>query len=661
MYIRLRRTLFLIAVGLGLVLPVALAQQKANNIGNFRMHTAAQMGIFGDLKNNGVMTQNVGDVHLNGRSLQTISGLKIPQFERVYLKNAQNLTLETAVLISDKFIFEIGLVYTPRNAPAISLHFLTDGHYENTGANRHVDGYVAKSGADSFYFPIGNGKRFRPAAVSKSDKGAEFVAAYFNTDPSTAILPLGAPFSRTNRAIDVPKVSDQEYWHIESNVPVRITLSWDPLSKIGILTDFDLQKLVVTGWNGQKWVNLGAVSRTGTVDSGQITSRYVSPDSFRIFTLAVGSTRCVAAVLNLGNDWAVCSNQSIKLHAGNGFQNYRWSNGSTDSTLIVNQSGTYWVEVRDGCGRLQTDSLRVSTKRRDVVNIDTAICVGQSVVVGGVTYSQSGSYRQNFTNTEGCDSTIAITIRNASTLVLTATNSTCYGRGDANIKILGNATGFNLLVNGTPKALSFLNKMGEGTYRIQLQSVGGCGIDTTVILAEPPYKRITIGRDTIHIPFGQSTVLSAKPVGNFVPIRWEWTPPQAVNCYTCPTVQTDLTYSTLLTVTAEDAQKCVSTASINVFIDKKDGLYIPNAFNPDREGYSVFGTEYVKTIHAMRIYDRWGELVFEAKDFKPDGTVNWDGTFRGTPLNTGAFVVMVDVEFKTGERKTLTSDLLLAR
>ena len=122
MYTRLRRTLFLIAVGLGLFLPLALAQQKANNIGDFRMHPAAQMGIFGDLENSGVMNENVGVVHINGRSLQTISGLKIPQFERVYLNNASNLTLETPVSISEKFIFQVGLVYTPRNTPSVFLN-----------------------------------------------------------------------------------------------------------------------------------------------------------------------------------------------------------------------------------------------------------------------------------------------------------------------------------------------------------------------------------------------------------------------------------------------------------------------------------------------------------------------------------------------------------
>jgi gliding motility-associated-like protein len=608
----LLRRIALLIIGFGLVLPFALAQEKANNFGNFRMHPNAQMGVFGDLKNNGVMNQNAGTVHLNGRALQTISGVKILQFERVYLKNANNLTLETPVYISEKFVFELGLVNTPRATPSVFLHFLEGAKHENAAATRHVDGYVAKSGMDSFYFPIGDGKRLCPAAISAPDTISDCFAAYFNHDPSATIFPVGAPFSRASHALDVPKISDREYWHIEGNRPVRITLAWDSLSKIGILTDNDINKLIVTAWDGAKWVSLGAVSITGNLDKGRITSRIVRPDSFRIFTLALGasSARCVAAVLDLGNDAATCNNQLIQLHAGTSFRNYLWNNGSTDSTLIVNRSGVYWVQVRDVCGNVQRDTITVMEKGSD--------------------------------------------------LQVATTNGTCYGRGDANIKIFGN-TSFDLFVNGKPKDFTFLSRMIEGTYRIQAQSASGCGIDTTVTLTEPPYNRITIGRDTIHIPYGKSGVLSAKPLGDFAPIRWEWTPSQAVNCPTCPTVQTDLTYSTLLTVSAEDAKGCISTASVSVLVDKKDGLYIPNAFNPDREGYTIFGTDNVKIVHSMRIYDRWGELIFQAKDFKPDGSVEWDGTFRGKPMQTGAFVVTIDVEFKTGERKSLSSDLLLAR
>lgn len=662
MYTTLRHIIFCIA-GLGLFLPLALAQDKGNNQGNFRMHPNAQMGVYGDLKNAGTMNQNAGLVLLNGQTLQTISGRNTIQFERVILHNASSLKLENTVQITEKFIFQIGLVYTPRNTPNISLQFMDNARHDSTNTYRHVDGYVAKSGKDSFYFPIGDGKRWCPAAISTPSVPTDFFAAYFNYDPSNTLLPLGAPFSRTSHALDVPKISDREYWHIEGKTSVRITLNWDEQSSVATLTDNDLKRLIVTGWDGQKWINLGAVSITGTLQRGRITSRMVQPDSFRVFTLALGanSARCVASTLALGNDIDACANASIRLHAGNDHRAYRWSDGSIDSTLSVNRSGTYWVEVSDRCGNMQRDTIIVIAKRSDVIRVDTAICGGQSIVIGNQTYSKSGTYTQNLINTEGCDSIVNITIKDASALKLATTNSTCYGRGDGSIKITGNATGFNLFVNGEQKAFSYLNRMLEGTYRIQLQSAGGCGIDTTVILTEPPYNRITIGRDTVHIVFGKNTTLTARPLGNFVPIRWEWTPPQAVSCYTCPTVQTDLNYSTLLTVIAEDAKGCLSSASIDVFVDKKDGLYIPNAFNPDREGYTVFGTDYVKIIHSMRIYDRWGELVFEGKAFKPDGSVTWDGSFRGKQMNTGAFVVTVDVEFRTGERKTISSDLLLAR
>jgi len=41
----------------------------------------------------------------------------------------------------------------------------------------------------------------------------------------------------------------------------------------------------------------------------------------------------------------------------------------------------------------------------------------------------------------------------------------------------------------------------------------------------------------------------------------------------------------------------------------------------------------------LRIYNRWGELVFESTDI--DGN-RWDGTFRGTLVNPGVYVYYIE-------------------
>ena len=43
----------------------------------------------------------------------------------------------------------------------------------------------------------------------------------------------------------------------------------------------------------------------------------------------------------------------------------------------------------------------------------------------------------------------------------------------------------------------------------------------------------------------------------------------------------------------------------------------------------------------MRIYDRWGQLVFEALDH----TQGWDGTFRGIAQPTGVYVWFAEYNF----------------
>jgi gliding motility-associated-like protein len=63
--------------------------------------------------------------------------------------------------------------------------------------------------------------------------------------------------------------------------------------------------------------------------------------------------------VQLPPDASICAGSSLLLDAGSGFQSYRWSDGSTRSTLLLRDTQDTWVEVRDGNGCRSRDTIRL--------------------------------------------------------------------------------------------------------------------------------------------------------------------------------------------------------------------------------------------------------------------------------------------------------------
>ena len=67
-----------------------------------------------------------------------------------------------------------------------------------------------------------------------------------------------------------------------------------------------------------------------------------------------------ANFIKVGNDTIICPGSNILLHAGPGYTSYLWSNGSTDSSLLIKAPGKYSVKVKDNCGRTGSDTILVT-------------------------------------------------------------------------------------------------------------------------------------------------------------------------------------------------------------------------------------------------------------------------------------------------------------
>ncbi|HMX41706.1 MAG TPA: hypothetical protein PKD78_15315, partial [Saprospiraceae bacterium] len=94
---------------------------------------------------------------------------------------------------------------------------------------------------------------------------------------------------------------------------------------------------------------------------------------------------------------------------GTGPYNYTWSTGSLLSSTFVGSAGTVTVTVTDARGCSKIASVPVPNGGTVRKNIAASICIGESWVVDGVAYIQSGNYTYQVPGTL-CDTTVYLSL-----------------------------------------------------------------------------------------------------------------------------------------------------------------------------------------------------------------------------------------------------------
>jgi gliding motility-associated-like protein len=104
-----------------------------------------------------------------------------------------------------------------------------------------------------------------------------------------------------------------------------------------------------------------------------------------------------------------------------------------------------------------------------------------------------------------------------------------------------------------------------------------------------------------------------------------------------------------VTLAVESIYGCVDTIRMPVVIEPLITFYVPNSFTPNQNGlndyYITYGVGIDESSFEIRIFDRWGKLMF----FSPDLYSGWDGREQGSdkicPEGTYAcFVSFLDVK-----------------
>jgi hypothetical protein len=312
---------------------------------------------------------------------------------------------------------------------------------------------------------------------------------------------------------------------------------------------------------------------------------------------------------------------------------------------VLQQAGTYVDTIEwASCTKILV-SIVTENPLPEVARLYT-FCNGDALLVDGILYPQTGVYRDTVAY-PGCDTVVVLTIQEAPHSFFEQQLLLCEG--------MAVQVGDNTYQT-------------DGNYVDTLTNHWGCD---SIVYSNLRFNNLSlsVSPDRITLEMGESMMLNGVLEALYPPSPlWYWSPSEALSCSDCPNPLLTAASSGWLTLFVEDTLSgCTTKDSIYLSVLPCKRIYIPNVFQPgtDNEngGFTLYAAACVRQIQKLHIYDRWGDLLFEARNFPPNAAqYGWKGSFGNQkPAPTGVYAYVFWVELFNGESQMLFGDVSLVR
>lgn len=369
-----------------------------------------------------------------------------------------------------------------------------------------------------------------------------------------------------------------------------------------------------------------------------------------------------------------------------------------DTTCDIKRQGIRFINLknRNGCDSIiqittffiPSDTTYISAKTcnismagRDTSIYSTSVCDSivftEIVFVSSDTlmildssclFSMSGIDSLYFMNAGGCDSIVYIQTEFIPLkLEFELDSISCYGRNDGSIDLRATRalqSPYSVLLNGVDQGQDdVISNLAAGQYQLYVRDARGCLTDTLYFnLDEPKPLSIDLGSDqeVKKNSLVKLNLASSKVLASII-----WSPGNLTQCNNCSEIDFIVTQDLWVYALAIDDRGCTGSDSVFIRIKKEENVFVPNVFSPNGDNINDFfyvqGTEE-SNVEILRIYDRWGNLIFETKNTKiNEPRAGWDGSFQGQKMNPGVYIYFAQIGLSSGETVILKGDLTLIR
>ena len=393
-----------------------------------------------------------------------------------------------------------------------------------------------------------------------------------------------------------------------------------------------------------------------------------------------------------GNDGTA----TITVMGGTAPYTYTWSDGQVGSTAVDLPAGVIQVTIQDanGCSlpsinitiNQPAESVSVTMSGTDPSCFDSGDGTITAVATGGTPSYQfdwsdgsvgptafnltAGTYQVTVTDQNGCFTISSYTLGRPDPVAgsFSSTATVCYGDANGTITVdtaFGGTGPYIYSLDGQNYQTSnIFPGLTGGLYEVFIQDINGCEFMDQVLVDEPFEIQVNLGSD-LTVILGDSTQLMPE-VNTSDTLLYSWSPVTFLNCLDCENPVVTPLETTIYTVMVADTNGCTATDEIEISVDKSRDVFIPNAFSPNGDAvndiFMIYSNQGVAQVRSFRIFDRWGEQMFEATNFSPnDPLFGWNGTFKGKTLNPAVFVYFAEVEFVDGVVLMYKGDVTLIK
>lgn len=389
---------------------------------------------------------------------------------------------------------------------------------------------------------------------------------------------------------------------------------------------------------------------------------------------------------------------------------YEWDfgNGQTSSTIYsptitYDTAGTYVVRliVTDSVCLL-TDTAEITIQVIDPIQLsvsnDTILCSSLPLTFTGNSFGTASSFVWSsditFTDTlnvSTSDSVLHVSPTQTTTYYLNASNAFCNKVDSVTAYFVGgslNVTGNDSLCLSDSTLLTATINVPNVTFNyswspssiltptpqpnqvwaqpsvsswVIVEAIGSNGCydkDSIFVTVGSISGSVSATANPPVIVPGTNSILTALPAG----YSYQWSPNLNLSNPTGQITNASPPATTYYTVSVTDGI-CIKTATVKVDVLEiacdRTYVYVPNAFSPngDQENDVLYVRSAVATEILFRIFDRWGELIFETRD----QNIGWDGTFRGKLLDPDTYDYYLEAKCVDGEDKIIKGNITLLR